>query len=49
MVKLFERARGEAVEFCEGCRTVCTAACRRDGLVAQARERALPLCGWRLA
>jgi hypothetical protein len=42
MLRLFKRAKGLAVEFCERCSRVCDAACRGEAL----RERAL-LQAWR--
>lgn len=39
MLRLFERTRERAVEFCDRCGSVCTAACRQDAILARAREK----------
>ena len=41
MMKLFTRTRELAVGFCERCSRVCDAACRRNAIVEQAKERVL--------
>jgi len=40
-MRSFKRMRGLAVEFCERCNSVCTAACRRDAILVRSREKAL--------
>jgi hypothetical protein len=41
MLKLFKKTRELAVEFCDRCRHVCDAACRRNTIIERTRERAL--------
>lgn len=48
MLKLFNRTKELAVEFCDRCSSVCDAACRRDAIIDRARERAL-LLGMRIS
>jgi hypothetical protein len=41
MLKRFGRTKQPTVEFCDRCRSVCTAADRREALLARSREQAL--------
>ena len=41
MVKLIRTASESAVEFCDRCGSVCDAACRREAVLAAARDAAL--------
>jgi hypothetical protein len=47
MLKLFNKPREMAVEFCDRCGSVCDAACRRNAVIGRARVRAL-LLGMRI-
>lgn len=37
----FRRDRESVVEFCDGCGSVCDAACRRETVLADARDKAM--------
>jgi hypothetical protein len=45
MLRYFERTRERAVEFCDGCSAICTAADRREAILARSRDTALALGG----
>lgn len=45
MFRLFKRTRELAVEFCERCSSVCTAADRREAFLARSREKAIAYGG----
>jgi hypothetical protein len=46
MLKMFKRTKELAVEFCDRCSSVCTAADRREALLTGARDRAMARGGW---
>jgi ferredoxin len=45
-VKFFKRSKELAVDFCDRCGQVCTSACRRNAVLAQARDRVLANGPW---
>jgi hypothetical protein len=45
MLRLFTKTTELAVEFCDRCSSVCTAADRREALLSEARAKALVFGG----
>ena len=41
MLKRITRTKDMVVEFCDRCSSVCTAACRADGLLARSLEESM--------